>query len=430
MRPFEEIKNIKQRKLKGGALFYTLLIATLIGITSTCFVGLLAFQKSSLQQLEIQQTLQHNVASGVKLLKKNPQSFLENKEATSLFESSYDSVFLSTERWGAFLLGKVKAFHQTSLKQLSYEKSFLLGQASNDIHQAALYLVDNSKPLNLVGNTYIKGTAFLPQAGIKAGFINTEGYAGEHLIYGESKTSSDRLPEIRPDFWDFVKTEFANLYQNKEGSNIPDSLTRSFSDSTFYIHRKNLFLDSGLYQGKIIISADSLLRIGPGCSLEDVILIAPNIIIDQGFKGALQAFATNSLYLAENAALRYPSVAAILSLGVSFSSPTLHLEKGSKVEGLVLGIQYNQFNKRFPMKLKLKPGSLVSGQVFSNSLVQAQGAVHGNIMTKKFLYDNIATLYENFLYHSVIDQSKRNKYYLNPYIIESKAKTEIVKWLP
>lgn len=409
--------------LSGSALFYALLVALLIAAFSTAMITGAYYHRVLTDFADLELQLVQNATSGLEFLKAEKQPF--QRQAIDLFGAQEDSVLLEKKTWGLFEIAISEAFQQTSKGRLSHQKIAMLGSPpAEDWEKAAIYLRDGFKPLTLAGQTRIVGDAFLPKSGVKGGYVDGQSYSGEELIFGEKKNSTAQLPAIdesmiEHQFKQFGQRATHNFYA------LPDSLEQSFFAPTISVRDSLIYIDQQLLKGNICLVADSLVYIGRNTVVEDILIYAPAIYIEEGFKGNLQAFATHYLEVSRQAELTYPSVVALLQPDTVKQSSLGYFRGEAKLEGLFLVLDAKKGN---PVPIvRVEKGSHVEGQIFTNtSRLDFQGILHGNLTTSGLRLRTTTSQYENHLWNVTIDAAQRPDFYLSPLLFNNPQK-EIVK---
>lgn len=415
--------NIKST-FHAASLFNAILIALLMAVTCTGMISLAYYHRVLKHNAELQEKLVINCNSGIALLQSVQTS--EYEKVKDLYGNGKDSVFLKKQNWGLFEVISSEAV-QHDFRGRQFERQCLMtGVQSGEISNSALYLKDNFKPLTLSGRTEINGTAYLPKAGVKGGYVNGQTYQGAELIYGEKKRSTNELPAL-----DNSKIkEIKKLGQNKGNRSIKElngDVIGSFYEPTRFYRDKVIYINQQAIKGNVCLIADSLVYISKDTRIEDILVFAPNVYIETGFKGNLQAYATERIEIAEQAELDYPSIVGLFQNDRKKEPGILIIGENSVVDGLVLA--YDGRLKQPSPKLFLKQNSLVRGQVYADAAVDFQGGILGNLTCKGFTLRAGASVYENHLLDVEISPDKRSPYYLSPAFISSERKRGVVKRL-
>ncbi len=297
------------QKLKAGALQYTIFISVLILLLVSAFISLAYLQqKTRMSASFFQETIQHCNMS-FEYLATNETPY--NQEIEISFNDEVESkVILTKKHWGLFDIVHSKA----QIKKEEFEQFALVGGYQPD--KSALYLKENNKPLVLVGNTEIRGVAFLPKQGVRRGNIAGNSYYGSELIYGVTGQSTNQLPTIKTK--QTVKGWIKGGFLNDELQSIDLydglQLQNSFNQPTQFFQSDGLIdLRFVKLTGNIIIKSNTKIVVANSSQLQDVILIAPEIEIKNNTVGNFQAFATKELIVGEGCNLLYPTVLCLFA---------------------------------------------------------------------------------------------------------------------
>lgn len=414
--------SLLKQKLPARALFFAIFVVLMVGLISGALITLAHLQQTRLTYNLLEQEVIRNTNSGFQLLLAQDAS---TKQWIDLFEKEKDSVFIKKEPWGLFDIFYTKAIKSTISKSFTHEKTALMGCQLNEIQQSALYLVDNFRQLSLAGSTQINGIAYLPKSGVKRGYINGKSFSGKRLINGEQKRSKRSLPAMDKKRLAYIREE---LSKNTGISQLESITIQSFSDSTLEITAPTVYLKNQNLQGNIIIRSDSLIYIGRDANLENVLLFAPNIIFEKGFRGNIQAFATNSIMVQEGVELKYPSVLGLLPNYISNTiQQGIFIKKETVMEGLVFTALQN--HRQPPILLKIEKEAEVIGEIYSSTKMDIRGNVKGHISTFGFIYQTPASLFDNHLMDVKFDYAQRPAVYKSPLFFNEAKANQVVKWI-
>ena len=343
--------------LPARALFYALIISLLIAMITASLVGLTYFYQSHLDENLYEERQLRQLRSGMALLLEDEAREIPEQDKNLYEDESEEKVRWAKYKWGLFSVAWVETVPNPLAPQQSVmRKVALIGESTNPQLLPALYLADRRSPLALSGLTTIRGDALLPQAGVKRGYVDGQNYLGDQLIYGTIGTSKNAIPE--PPKGDI--RQVINQMQAQRGqSGIRSPLRQSFRDSTVYISGPSLNLSKLDIEGRVVIRATDTIFVGADCRLEDVILLAPTILIEGGFKGTLQALATKKMEIGPGAFLGYPSVLGLVNNQAALPNNNnfLDLQEQSEVRGLVF--VYSEAYSRVPERLMIREGAVV-----------------------------------------------------------------------
>ena len=145
------------KKLKAGALQLTIFIVVMIALLLAAFLVLVHTQKQFNLQTDFVLETVNNADRGIEYALVNNVE-LNDSTLVNLEDEDYKALHIQRDFWGLF--EKVKS--TSKIKSYQFQKVALIGAKQAKENRTALYLEDNNKPLVVVGNTNIKGVAYLP----------------------------------------------------------------------------------------------------------------------------------------------------------------------------------------------------------------------------------------------------------------------------
>lgn len=428
------IRNIPDNPLfvsiKAGALLYSLAIALLIGLLSSSLILFAFFNRTALQQNSDTERLQLNTSSAMQLLLAAPgKAPMDNFTEIDLFGEAKDIVTLYRKHWGAF---EIALSNAVAGKQ-SVQRAAMIGATLHNDSRISVYLADEDKPLSLCGNTLIRGICYLPKAGIKRAYIEGQSFSGDKLIDGEIKESKRELPSINKAMIEH-NTAYLSRQYNKSDSIIDfekiqesNFIDHSFSENTWLIRSKEkIILTNQNYRGNIIVVSEEAVFVGAGSVLDNVLIYAPYIEVENNFTGSLQLFASDSLLIGENCNLQYPSVAALINN--EEGSAKMLIGKSVEISGEVFAYRLGN-NPKFPFLFSIEKDAVIKGQVYSNGAIDLKGSIHGSIACEKFILHTPSSVYENHLLNVIIDYSLLSPHFVGVNLTDNSENRKIVKWL-
>lgn len=419
--------------IKAGSLFYAIIISLIIATTSSSFILSAYLSKIQVNNLELNNSLHLNADSGYNLLLSKQSLIAINQyKCIDLFDNGTDSVYVQRKQWGAYEIAISKAINRNK----SIIRIGLAGFCPNVEDRYSLYLVDEDKPLSLCGNTHIKGKAILPKAGVKRAYIEGQSFSGTSLIDGEIVQSSKSMPALNTELLNYLQLVFAQKTLAADDSIIElkngltgDTIKNSFLLKTIVFTSKTpLQLNNGTYEGNIAIVSEKEITIASTVVLKEILLFAPKIIIESGFKGNLQAFASDTLILQKKVTLNYPSVLGLIKDNKTLTDSQLILNDEDTVAGNIF-VYKGGNNPIQQAGLIVSEEALIIGQVYSNGYIDVKGTINGSMMCNKIMLTTPSSVYENHLLNSIIDVSKLPKYFAGINLVEESMSKKTVKWL-
>ncbi len=414
------------KKLNAGALQLTLFIIVVIALLLAAFVLIINMHhRFDIQTQFVKNTIE-NSNKGIK------HALSTNFETTILKDDDNTNVIsvLSKTHWGLF-----EKVHSTStIKTNTFDRIALIGSKQSKFKRTTLYVEDNNKPLVLVGNTEIKGVAYLPKRGVKAGTIAGESYYGSQLIYGAIKESSE-LPKLHTTSLNYLK-QLRRIDQDvpQDAFLIIDrvrSHKNSFLEPTkFIVSNTTINLSEIRLIGNIIVKSKTRIIVNNTAELKDVILLAPEIIIKNNVKGVFQAIASKTIAVENNVMLNYPSALVIFKeeqLENTINKEyKISIASNSIVKGSVVSIIPKK-PSNFKPQISINKDATVIGEVYCNQNIELLGEVKGTVFTANFIANQSGSIYQNHLYNAKINVNDLSSHYSG--LLFQDSKKEVAKWL-
>ena len=149
---------------------YVLMIVLIISGLMSFYVLVNAYQLSLLDKLYSEELARENIHSGLNLFLAAPFQACDSLKQ-GLFQSGMDTSLIYAQPWGMFGLVQASGIHG----HRNASQWVLVGQELSTDRQSALFLDDQKSTLVLTGNTLLKGTVYVPSAGIKKGTVGRRG---------------------------------------------------------------------------------------------------------------------------------------------------------------------------------------------------------------------------------------------------------------
>ena len=400
--------------IKASSLYYAIVICLLVSICCMSILVANHYFKFSIDHFEHQESLlqQHRNVLAMCLNDKGTRLEQVDKE---LFPPSL-TYSQKRQKWGGYEILTLS----TASGPDSLTRTYVLGSVPDTT--LALYLTDKNNPLNVGGDTKIKGLAFLPQKGVKKAYLNVQ----------EFNTKKGIPPIERRNSNDFILSK-SIIFQDKEVGSDDNSIKyasgmvvqNDFSQATKSIVINENRIDNIDLTGNIILTSSDSLMIGRGVKLDYVIVKAPIVVIEKGFKGRLQIKASKKIVVEEEVVLLYPSLLFMdQQEGIESS---IVMKKGSKLIGEIIAKNASSNLGEVKNHVKIHSESTVFGEVYCQGSVELKGIVKGSLITNSFHLQYKGGYYDNYLIGGEIDISRRPKSFLNCAIYNQESITyEIV----
>ncbi|MDB5122341.1 MAG: hypothetical protein JWP94_470 [Mucilaginibacter sp.] len=418
--------------VKASALYIVIIITLVIGVICSALIASAYFYRLEYQKKFRYDQLQNNLNSGVNILMAGDNVAFTDGKTFSLFNNGADSVWLKRTQWGVYDVGVCRAF----IEKDSLFKAFTIANTLDSSKWAALYLIDEDRPLSLGGQTNITGDAFIPKAGVTTAFVDNQAYQGDkRLITGHKYSSGKKLPLLSQKKLDGLRQLYTQTHLNDSLLVKRDSVSQSFLLPTRYFNfgKQIHSLSNVRMGGNIVLLSDTTVTIDSTASLDNIIIYARSIAVKSGFHGNCQLFATDSIGIDSNCHFSYPSCLGILRFDKSaINAPQEKISLGNRCSVNGLMFTYEKAETAVKPMIAFGKNVKISGQVYSQALVEFTNhtEIDGSVFTARFLYRNSFTLYENYLINITIDPGSLSPYYLTSDLIPVAAKRKkVLQWL-
>lgn len=383
--------------LKAHSLLYAIYICLIVSI----ICGALLYFANLYGQLNLYYNLQEelyinnqsvvNFALGSKTV---PNEVLLD-ENTGI-EGSYE-----TKQYGLLTLVLAKSAIRTD----TVVSAHFVGCFTTD--KTAIHLSNFSRSLSYSGTVKIIGDNQLPSTSMEPAYFSSK--PNKLIVEGKNTVSEIRLPDINPKFrkiFDGINAEKITL---SEVDKPKDSLYyNSFFNETKEIN-VNPILSNMIFKGNFILRSKDSIRVRKSTVLEDIILIAPKITFEEGFKGTVQAFATKGIELEQKVTLNYPSVICLFN--ESTEGGRIKIKKESKITGAIVlfGNPLEMLDKN---TIEIEEEGLVYGDIYCTGKLHLKSKVYGSVYTNRFFYKTQSSSYDNTIADIEINATKRPNYFI------------------
>jgi len=411
--------------LRASTLYIVIVISLILSVFCSALIASAYYYRLALIDRNLEERLAANLYSAANLVLMTNRG--GENEFIDLYGQGTDSIVSSASRWGLYKKFSVQSF--SGRKRLC--KSFLAGYPLKDKFASALYIADLNRPISVCGSTHLKGECYLPKAGVQRAYIAGKSFLGDKLVDGQILQSTPYLPELHG------KEQLGELFLQQPAYKIMDfsdldldqPLINSYNDSAIFIQSAFPIRLSSDISGHVIVYSEAEIHISASARLKDIIVVAPYIAIADQFEGSIQVFASDSIRLGKGAHLQYPSAIVLRQRESPLGNSAVLLEQDSECSGLVMAVR--QKETQYECTIKLKPGSRVHGQVYSDGYADIEGTIAGNLTTQKIIFKNPNSTYVNHFMDAKIDYSLLSPYFAGSAMgaDSSGGGLRIIKWL-
>lgn len=390
-------------RIQASALGYAITFLLLVGLICT---GVL-FISSVNKRLEMNYNMkEHLILDNYVSLMHGAKS--NGKDKITLFHPAGDTSDIFIRPWGAFKVVTANTWHGN--RRIS--KSALIGYAMENV-LPALYLPDNSQSLKLCGNTRIEGEAFLSERGLEMSYIAGKNYENEKLLYGTQHKSERYLPPLNPTYSNLTIETF--LKNGRKIAFFNRDSTFAFDTETSIVSQiEPMFIQHNI-QGNVILHSFDSIYVSASARLENVILIAPYVRFQEGFRGSVQVIAHEKIVCEKKVRLLYPSMLVLneTAFHQDIHNASVEIQEEAIVTGGILLTSQN-FNFRRPVHLEIAHKATVGGLIYNQGETALYGKIIGHIYTQNFLIRAGGGVYTNQLLDATISSTQLPREFLYP----------------
>lgn len=421
------------RKIQAGALQFVLFIGAIVALLLLSFLLLTYtqkhFEKKSGILVEVLQGADYGMKASLTNTEQSGNEDVIQKPGDLPIEIRVQKGF-----WGLLEKRRVTSSH----KNTTYTNSGLVGGKDTD-EMPALYVCDHQRPVVLAGNSKITGTAYLPQQGLKMGNIGGNSYQHPRLLYGNSIPSKEKLPELSAEFKARLR-EFSNPNYRPDGILLQllpkEGIKNSFQEETKIYKSGSITLENISLSGNLMIVADKKITVRNTAQLRDVVLLAPEISIEDRVSGNFQAIANEKIEVGQGCRLWYPT-ALVLDKSNKRSNqntsdpPTttaLFVDKNTLIKGFLMFLEETEEKQYFP-QVKIETNSVIEGEIYCAKNLELKGTVNGMVTTNGFMALENGNIYQNHIYGGIINSTQLSPYYVGIPLESRIGNKKLMQWL-
>lgn len=418
-------------RISGRALYLAIIISFVSALYAFLFILSRYYGFIEITSLNTYRRLIDNTTAVINITMQQ-ESYIDFGQMQNmiLFEDSLNVVQIHKKHWGVYNIVSAKS----SWKNHQISRTALYGRKIGGELPTGLYLADHGHYLAVAGDTYLSGSCYLPKLGARKAYIDGKSFRYRSVINGRSAKSTEHLPQLSASFVEYSKNDLFESIAS-EDSVVSEkilnenSLKNNFSNATIRIQSEEyVILDNLNLQGNFIIQSHRKIIITADCQLQNIICIAPIIVVASGFVGKVQLFALDSVIVRDNAILKYPS--AIVGAGIGRSAVYVGIGKNSRIEGCI--VAYAEISENNDVQIKIDKGSEIYGLVYCAGKTEHKGKIFGSLYCDKFFLQTRQGYYENHLLDAWIDPVSLEKSFVSGYIFENsepKQLNGVIEWL-
>ena len=200
----------------------------------------------------------------------------------------------------------------------------------------------------------------------------------------------------------------------------------SFFKETIVLPIHSTVIENKIIKGNFILTAPDSIYIRKNNILEDVVIMAPKIAIEEGFTGTIQVFAKESITIEKEVTLNYPSVVSLLNKEVD-KKAFVKIKEDVKIAGVVL-LFGNDLLHLENLSLEIEAKGIVMGTIYCSGSLSLKSDVYGSVIASKINHKVPSSTYSNTLVDVAIDINKKPSFFIDmPIFNNSNHNYEIIK---
>lgn len=411
-------RSFLRKKLKGGALYVSILVSIIIGVVLTFFILISQYNQRNVTVYTQLTQLHYNLKSAFQIAQSAYFSSEQNYTWIKNQEND-DSIRVKKLNWGAYLLisAETKNRHQY-LSQAGIYGTFMNSDTG-------LIISDNSRPVGLSGNIVFKSNCYLPKAGIKPAYIEGQSYVSSSQNSGYIKHSPSQIPQIHSSVYENLKEQLTHFNFNLDSSvnSLPETYSQSFNHKTIVWQTTSTLLHSINLSNNIKLVAENI-EIDSSAHLNNILLVCKKARFKKGFKGKIHVIASDSISMEEGCEFNYPSSFVLIGDdGEGRGIKYIQFNKNCNFYGGVLAVSKNNGNANDQkVFVKLHAQSEVNGFIYSSDYIHLEGTVNATVIANKLLLKTPSAVYENHLLSCEINPKKYSSMLGIPLVFNDRAK--------
>ncbi len=390
-------------RLKGGALYVSVIISILISIILSLFLVLASYNTRSVLALQSSTQLKQTLQSGFAIAR---SGYYDQALGGHWQQMPYnnDSVLVRKKAWGCYQLIDVKAKNA----HFHFSKTGLFGTTA--WADTALVLADQNRQIGLAGKIRFGAACYLPKAGIKPAYIEGTGFADLNSLRPYLLPAPENLPPLDIHYLETIaeSQQGMDVYTDSLLSFLPDQWQQPFSQRSAVIQQGTIRLGNHHLSGNIKLIASDVITVENDALLDQVLLIARKVVFRKGFKGSVHVICRDSVVTEDECEFAYPSSFCVYAASVPDSAQGtvrgIFFGADCKFKGGLLAA--NDSKNRSRMMIRLNRHFELIGNLYSSDYADAQGLLYGSVCCRSLLLQTPSGVYENHLYNCFIDPKR------------------------
>lgn len=409
-------------KLKAVAMQFAILVSVIVALLLSAFLlYTFTFKKFSSQSDRVLKNIT-TASAGFIYFEKPENIFTDSIN----IELEGNELKLKKSYWGSF----EKLISMGGRGGVAFSKAGLVGSKFSE-KPVGLYLADRGMPLVVVGKARLEGNNYLPDQLVKAGSIAGEYYQGNSLVYGKIFQSDTLLPKLDENWKIYLEDMLGFIPSAEDQVEEVSDINNSFFKPRVVVYQAEKIELSQKIYGNIIIKSETEIEVSRFSELDQVLVIAPKVTVNSGFKGNLHIIA-NEVDVAANVFFEYPSSIVVVNKTEGHQEGNFNslakLKIGENVQFKGNLIYLDKRNNQKSMKdIFIDEGSVITGTVYCEGYTELRGTVKGSIFTHYLVSNQKGSIYINHLFNGQILENDLTQE-MSGLLLEDQPKN-IASWL-
>ncbi len=390
-------------RLKGGALYVSVIISILISIILSLFIVVAYYNTRSVQEQNSMMQLQLSLESGFEIAR---SEFYNEAGGGNWQQMPYnnDSIRVRKKVWGCYVLIDVKAKNA----HFRLNKTGLFGTPA--WRDTAMVLAEQNRQIGLAGKIRFRGNCYFPKAGIKSAYIEGTGFSDLNALKPYIYPAPEYIPQLDERYLESIAQSQSGIdpYSDSLLSFMPGQWNQSFKHQTAVVQQGTMVLSNCMLSNHIKLIASDVITVENSAQLSNVLLIARKVIFKKGFRGTVHAICRDSIVTEDDCGFAYPSSFCVYAAQVPDSLKGLvrgiFFGTGCKFKGGLLAANDQKNLSR--MMIRLNKRFELIGNIYSSDYADAQGNLYGSLCCRTLLLQTASGVYENHLYNCFVDPKR------------------------
>lgn len=374
------MKN-KSFLLPAGALYFTLQLSVFILLILSAFVGWVYLNRQIRNQAEKKISAQQQARSLIRETARNTTDLL-----------TLENEVLTASPFGLFEVVQTKAGQVPTVA--------LLGMRERNA-ETILYLPNQGQNLYIGKEVDLIGAIQTAPAGLRTTHLGNNNKQNQTAnLDFQLQQSQKQLPPLSAQLTGRIERLLdPQQWEQSAFSFNQQSFTNSFFAPLHIVEiDRPTRLENIELAGHIWLRATAPITVAASAKINDILLTAPKIYFEAGFKGRVQAMASEALQVRENCQFQYPSVLWLAQKKPLENSgtPPFSIGHKSNVGGLIGYTQKGHYNGS-GVALSIAPETSIYGRVYCSGILSTAATVVGSVYAQELGVLHQGVLYKHHL---------------------------------